>query len=298
VIILGALIMLYNRYFGPRPPDPGIGVRGSSAAEGKSSWGWRSLKAFTLLVYVFMFAPIVVVVLLSFNAADYGSFPLRGFSFRWFVKLAENRTIVNAFVTSAVLGGLTAMIGTLLGLLAAMALVHHEVKGRKIASALIIAPLLVPETVLAVGLLLLLRELDLPRTYFLLLAGHVLITLPFAFLVIRARLTGLGRSYGEAAASLGAGPFSVFREITLPLCFPAIVAALMFAFTISFDNLTASLFLAAGRHRNRAHAGILDAERFGQPGNQCAGHGHDRDYNRPVVRCNGRRKQARRLRKG
>lgn len=212
------------------------------SADTEQSWGWFLLKAFTALVYVFMFAPIVVVVILSFNAADYGSFPMQGLSWRWFVKLWENQTIVSAFVTSLMLGILTAFIGTLVALLAAMALARHRMIGRKALSILVIAPLLIPETVLAVGLLLLLRALDLPRTYLLLLMGHVLLTLPFGILVLQARLAGLGRTFEEAAASLGASSFAVFREITLPLSMPAVVAAILFSFTISFDNLTASLF--------------------------------------------------------
>lgn len=207
-----------------------------------SSWSWGLLKFFTVLVYIFMFAPILVVVILSVNAADYGGFPITGLSLRWFAKLWENATIVNAFVTSAVLGILTAFIGTLVALLAAMALVRHRVWFGKSIGLLAIAPLLIPETVLAVGLLLLLRALDMPKTFLLLLAGHVLLTLPFAILVLQARLASLGRAYEEAASSLGASTFATFREITLPLSLPAIVAAILFAFTISFDNLTASLF--------------------------------------------------------
>lgn len=208
----------------------------------QAGWGWWALVAFTVLVYVFMFAPIAVVIVLSFNDADYGGFPLRGLSLRWFAKLWENAAIMRAFATSASLGVLTALIGTLVALLAAMALVRHRVRYGKAIGLLAIAPLLIPETVLAVGLLLLLRALDMPKTFLLLLAGHVLITLPFAILVLQARLAGLGRSYEEAAASLGASALAVFREVTLPLSLPAIIAAILFAFTISFDNLTASLF--------------------------------------------------------
>lgn len=214
----------------------------SASATGGPSWGWRLLKLFTGLVYVFMFAPILVVLILSFNAADYGGFPYTGFSLRWFTKLWENQAIMGAFTTSATLGVLTALIGTLVAMLAAMALVRHRVAGNKAIGLLAIAPLLIPETVLAVGLLLLLRALDLPKTFMLLLAGHVLITLPFALLVLQARLAGLGRSFEEAASSLGASSFAVFREITLPLSLPAMFAAILFTFTISFDNLTASLF--------------------------------------------------------
>lgn len=208
---------------------------------GSSIW-WRILKFFTALVYAFLFAPIVVVVILSFNAANFGSFPISGVSLKWFAKLLENQAIVGAFLTSLALGVLTAVISTSVALFASMALCRHRIAAKKSIGILMIAPLLVPETVLAVGLLLLLRTLDMPRTFGLLLAGHVLITLPFAAMVIQAHLAGLGRAFEDAAASLGAKPLWVLVEVTLPLSLPAIVAALLFTFTISFDNLTASLF--------------------------------------------------------
>lgn len=216
----------------------------SKADTSRESWslGGILLSALTFFVYVFMFAPIIVVILLSFNSSDFGTFPIEGISLRWFEKLWTNEAIIHAFLTSASLGVLTALIGTLVAMMSAMAIVRYRVPGRKLFSSLAIAPLLIPETALAVGLLLLLRSLGLPRTYMLLLIGHVLITLPFAFLVIQARLAGLGKTYEEAAASLGANALTVFREITLPLTAPALIAALLFAFTISFDNLTASLF--------------------------------------------------------
>jgi spermidine/putrescine transport system permease protein len=208
----------------------------------RSSIGWFFLKAITAAVYGFLFLPLLVVVVLSFNASDGGMFPLKAVSLRWFAKLWSNETIVRAFATSVTLGVAAAAIATAVGFLAALALVRHRVVGRKTVAMLITAPLLIPETVLAVGLLLLLRALDLPRTMLLLVAGHVLLTLPFAVLVIQAHLSGLGRKYEEAAASLGATRLSVLREITLPLSLPAVIAALLFTFTISFDNLTASLF--------------------------------------------------------
>lgn len=207
-----------------------------------SKFWWRVLKFLTALVYAFLFAPIVVVVILSFNAANFGSFPINGVSLKWFAKLWENQAIVGAFLTSLALGLLTAAISTTVALFASIALCRHRIAAKKSIGILMIAPLLVPETVLAVGLLLLLRTLDMPRTFGLLLAGHVLITLPFAAMVIQAHLAGLGRAFEDAAASLGAKPLWVLVEVTLPLSLPAIIAALLFTFTISFDNLTASLF--------------------------------------------------------
>ena len=105
-----------------------------------------------------------------------------------------------------------------------------------------ISPVLIPETVLAVGLLLFMRWLDQPRSIVLLLAGHVLIALPFVVLVVQARLVGIRKVYEDAARSLGANPIQAFFQVTFPLLMPAVFAGLLFAFTISFDNITATLF--------------------------------------------------------
>jgi spermidine/putrescine transport system permease protein len=214
----------------------------SVAVDGRPGWGWQAIKAFTVLVYLFMFAPIAVTVLLSFNAAQFGGFPMTGLSLHWFVTLAGNDMVLRAFRASLGLGLLTAAICTVLGILAAMALVRYEFPGKEWVNTLIVAPVLVPETVLAVGLLLFIRWLGQPRTFLLLLAGHVMLSLPYVVLVVQARLIGIKRVYEEAALSLGANRLATFHEITLPLLMPAIVAGLLLAFTISFDNVTATMF--------------------------------------------------------
>jgi spermidine/putrescine transport system permease protein len=103
-------------------------------------------------------------------------------------------------------------------------------------------PVLVPETVLAVGMLIFLRWLSMPRSFALLLLGHTIIAMPFVVLVVQARLVGIKKEYEEAAKSLGANPFQTFLQITLPLLMPAVFAGALFAFTISFDNITATIF--------------------------------------------------------
>ncbi|TYC67581.1 ABC transporter permease [Stappia sp. BW2] len=208
--------------------------------------GWQLIRAYTLLVYLFLFLPVVVVVLLSFNASQFGSFPMTGFSFRWFVELAGNDAILRAFQTSIVLGALTALISTTLGVLASLALVRYDVPGRNMISTLLIAPILVPEVVLAVALLLFLNFLSINKSFFLLLMGHVIFTLPFVILVVQARLVGIRRDYEEAALSLGASPVQAFFQITLPLLAPAVFAGMLFAFTISFDDITGTLFWKPG----------------------------------------------------
>ena len=203
---------------------------------------WNLLKIYTGLVYFFMFAPIAAVLLLAFNSSQFGGFPIEGFSFRWFVKLYENEAIVRAFRTSMLLGVLTAIISTSIGILASLALVRYQFRGKNLITTILISPVLVPETVLAVGVLIFLRWLSMPRSFVLLLVGHSIIALPFVVLVVQARLTGIKKEYEEAARSLGASPVQTFFQVTLPLLMPAVFAGALFAFTISFDNITATIF--------------------------------------------------------
>ncbi len=203
---------------------------------------WSLLKLYTVMVYAFMFAPIVAVLVLAFNSSQFGGFPIEGFSLRWFYELAENEAIIRALRTSLILGALTALIATTLGILASMALVRYRFRGKNWITTFLISPVLVPETVLAVGLLIFLRWVHVPRSFGLLLLGHSIIALPFVVLVVQARLIGIRRDYEEAARSLGASPLQTFFQITLPLLMPAVFAGALFAFTISFDNITATIF--------------------------------------------------------
>jgi spermidine/putrescine transport system permease protein len=207
---------------------------------------WSLIRAFTILIYLFMFLPVAVVVLLAFNANQFGSFPMEGVSLRWFVELWNNDAIVRAFKTSVLLGSLTAVVSTTLGVLTSLALVRYDFRGKGLITTLMVAPILVPEVVLAVALLLFLRWLEMPKSFPLLLLGHVIFTLPFVVLIVQARLVAVRRDYEEAALSLGANAFHTFREVTLPLIMPAVFAGIIFAFTISFDDVTGTLFWKPG----------------------------------------------------
>ncbi|WP_072748079.1 ABC transporter permease subunit [Oceanicella actignis] len=208
--------------------------------------GWQLIRAWAIAVYVFMFLPVGVVVLLSFNDSQFGSFPMTGLSLRWFAELWSNEAILRAFRTSVALGLLTALISTTLGVLAALALVRYRVPGANAISTLLIAPILVPEVVLAVALLLFLDFLGLHKSFALLLLGHVIFTLPFVVLVVQARLVSIRRDVEEAAMSLGASPAQAFFQVTLPLMRPAVLAGGLFAFTVSFDDVTGTLFWKPG----------------------------------------------------
>lgn len=211
--------------------------------------GWSMIRLYTILVYVWMFTPIVAVVLLSFNPQQFGSFPMEGFSFKWYVKLAQNATILGAFKNSLVLGSLTAVIATAIAIPAAMAFVRYDFPGKESLNTLLLAPIMVPEVVLGVSLLLFIRWLQMPKSFALLVIGHVVLTIPYILLVVQARLVGIKREYEEAALSLGASPFQTFMQITFPLLAPAIFAGMLFSFTISFDDVTATLFWATAQNQ-------------------------------------------------
>ncbi|THB75782.1 MAG: ABC transporter permease [Desulfobacteraceae bacterium] len=211
--------------------------------------GWTLIKLYTLLVYVWMFAPIVAVVILAFNPHQFGSFPMEGFSFKWFVKLSHNSSIIDAFKNSIVLGSCTAVLTTAIGVPAAMAFIRYDFRGKDFLNTLLIAPIMIPEVVLGVALLLFIRWLQQPKSFALLLIGHVVLTLPYVLLIVQARLVGIKKEYEEAAMVLGAGPFQTFKEITLPLLAPAVLAGMLFSFTISFDDVTATLFWATAQNQ-------------------------------------------------
>ncbi len=211
--------------------------------------GWNLIKVYTFLVYIFMFAPIVAVVILSFNPQQFGSFPMEGFSFRWYIRLAQNDAILMAFKNSMILGSLTSIVVTAVAIPAAMAFVRYEFPFKNALNTLLLTPIMIPEVVLGVALLLFIRWLQQPKSFMLLLIGHVVITLPYVLLVVQARLVGIKRVYEEAALTLGANPFQTFWEVTFPLLMPAIFAGMLFSFTISFDDVTATLFWATASNQ-------------------------------------------------
>jgi spermidine/putrescine transport system permease protein len=217
-------------------------IRTKQVEDASGIWGWRVVKIVTLLVYIFMFAPIIATIVLSFNASMFGGFPLTGFSLHWYAKLATNVQVLDAFRTSMWIALATAAITTTLGVMTAYALVRFHFRFKQAINTLVILPALVPETILGVGLLVMIKAISQPRSLMLLLLGHILLTLPYVVLIVQARMVGISRTYEEAALSLGASRLSSFREITLPLLIPAVLASLMLAFTISFDNTSASLF--------------------------------------------------------
>ena len=122
--------------------------------------GWSLIRLFTLFVYISMFAPIVVVIILSFNPMEFASFPMEGFSFRWYIRLAQNQSTVTAFQTSLFLGSITAVISTAIAIPAAMAFVRYDFPGKNTLNTLLLTPIMIPEVILGVAPLLYVVPVD------------------------------------------------------------------------------------------------------------------------------------------
>ncbi len=200
-------------------------------------------RLYLVAALLFLYAPILVMMLMAFNRSQLNSLPLV-FDLVWFERLAQNQRLIAATLNSLILAGLTAVTATALGTLAALALTRYSFRGKQVLQALLIPPITIPWLILAVALLMLFFWLGIPRSLLTLYLGHVTVQLPYTILVISARLTGLDPTLMQAAATLGARPWRVFWRITLPLALPGVVAAALFAFVVSFDNFVISYFLA------------------------------------------------------
>jgi putative spermidine/putrescine transport system permease protein len=195
-------------------------------------------------VYVFLMLPIAIVVALSFNSARSLSFPPQGFSFRWYVAFFQSEPFMDAFVLSLWLAVLATLSAVLIATPAALYYVRFGGRWRELFRLYVLAPLLLPEILTAIALLFFYYEIGLgTKTVIGLYIGHVIVCLPFVFLQVTASLYNLSPSLEEAARSLGAAPITAFRRITLPLIKPGVINGALFAFIISFDNVSISLLL-------------------------------------------------------
>lgn len=200
--------------------------------------------AFVAAVYTFLLAPLAVVVLASFNAGAYLTFPPQGFSLRWYAHLFNSQPFMDAFAVSIRLGLLATVIATVLGTCTALYLVRFAGRWREVLRLLVMAPILLPEVLTGIALLFFFYQTGIgTKTFIGLLIGHVLICLPFVFLVVSSALYNFDTSLEEAARGLGATRFVAFRRITLPLIKPGVIAGAMLAFIVSFDLFAISLLL-------------------------------------------------------
>ncbi|MCR5875330.1 ABC transporter permease [Phenylobacterium sp. J426] len=190
----------------------------------------------------FLYGPIVLLILYSFNDSRLVTV-WSGFSLRWYRALLQDRQMLDAVWTTARVGVLSATLSTILGTLAAVALVRAgRFRGRTGLAGMIYATLVMPEVILGLSLLLLFVAVDVARGFWTVTLAHTTLTLAYATVVVQARLSGFDRSLEEAAQDLGAPPWRAFLTVTLPNIAPAVAAAWILAFTLSLDDLVIASF--------------------------------------------------------
>jgi spermidine/putrescine transport system permease protein len=202
------------------------------------------LRAYAIAFLAFLYAPILLLPVFAFNDGTVIAFPLDGFTTRWFAELGRNAELHRALLNSLFVAVTASAVSVLLGIAAARANVRYRFPGKAAALGLVMLPLVLPEIIVAVSLLVVaVRMFGLDLTLWTVIAAHVLICTPFAIAILNASFQALDPSLEEAAIDLGCTRAQTFRLITLPLIAPGIVAAALISFTISFDEFIIAFFL-------------------------------------------------------
>ena len=212
--------------------------------------GRAAYLAFCAAVFVFLIAPIVVIVPLSFNAEPYFTFTEgmlsldpQAYSLRWYRTVAGDPEWLRALANSLVIGFAATALATALGTLAALGLSNPAMPGRSLAMSLLISPMVTPIIISAAGMFFFYSDLGLAQTYPGLILAHTALGTPFVVITVTATLSGFDTNLTRAAASLGAGPVRTFRRVQLPLIAPGVISGALFAFATSFDEVVTVLFI-------------------------------------------------------
>lgn len=214
-----------------------------SAPKGMNRISDRMLLLFAALIYVFLYAPIAIVVFFSFNSAK-STQNFAGFSTKWYGELLRDQTILDAFYNSLFVGVTATAIATVIGTFTALALSRNEFRGKTFADSGIYAATVMPEIVVGVSLLVFFVAAGVGLGITTIVIAHVAFTISFVTIVVRARLSGMDRSIEEAAQDLGANPAQTFLRVTLPLILPGVMAGALLAFTLSFDDFVITFFVS------------------------------------------------------
>jgi spermidine/putrescine transport system permease protein len=202
------------------------------------------LALFAVAYLLFLYVPVLLLPLFSFNDSIFVSFPLKGFTTKWYEQAFADQDMLNALIASLQVGAVVAIISTILGLFGAKAVTRYRMPGQTAVTGMIMLPLFIPEIILGISLLILINGLEIDLSLITVAIGHVMLCTPFAMAVLTSRLDGFDKSLEEASMDLGESPWMTFWRVTFPLVAPGIVSSLLLTFIVSFDEFLLSFFLA------------------------------------------------------
>lgn len=201
------------------------------------------------LVFVFLLGPILAIVPLSVNDSNFLTYPLTGFSTRWYAEFFTSEKWTRALMNTAIIGVAATVLATTLGTLASFGLARARFPGRGLVMALVMSPMIVPVVIIGVGFYLFFAPLGLTQSYLGLIMAHTALAAPFVVVTVSATLAGLDPSLARAAASLGAAPLTTFFRVTLPVIMPGMASGALFAFAASLDEVVVVLMVAGPEQR-------------------------------------------------
>ncbi|AIG28763.1 ABC transporter permease [Brevibacillus sp. 7WMA2] len=201
------------------------------------------LFAYSLAIIGFLYLPIAVLILYSFNDSRINA-TWSGFTLKWYTSLFENDRVLDALTNSLIIAVVTTVVTTILAAFLSLALHRYKFRFKQAFNGLIYLPILIPDILMGLSLLVMFSQLYMPLGKLTIIIAHITFSLSFAVVIITARLAGMGQELEEAAQDLGASSFNTFRYITLPIISPGLIAAALMTFTMSLDDFVISFFVA------------------------------------------------------
>jgi spermidine/putrescine transport system permease protein len=205
--------------------------------------GHHVLFGFSVLTFVFLYLPIVILIIYSFNKARINAV-WQGFTLEWYTMLLQDESLFASLQNSLLVALISTTLSTLIGTLTAFAMQRYQFPGKKVMDTVLYMPIIIPDIVMGISLLSFFVLLRFTLGLGSIIIAHVAFNISFVTLVVRARLEGYNKSLDEAAMDLGANPFQTFTKITLPIISPGIISAALIAFTLSFDDYLITSFVA------------------------------------------------------
>ena len=205
------------------------------------------LTIYAILYLAFLYLPVLFLPLFSFNDGTIVAFPIKGWTLEWYRQLGGQQTLIQALINSLLVGFVTALMATSMGLFAARAFVRYRFRGKEASEGLVMLPLVIPGIIVASSMLVLFISLGLKPSLTAVILGHTFLALPFSVSIMKSAFDDFDVSLEEAALDLGSGIVETFRRVTLPIVAPGIVSSFLVTFTVSFDEFVLAFFLSGNQ---------------------------------------------------